>query len=164
MTLRRLVSCSWTWKGGILLELFPSPPAVYLWVWAVFESRQDDPGREKKKKKKLTASVIVYQIVVSFLNMPAITSFSESSDSCFSAFYPVYTIVFSGRESQDRMCLFHLACSQNLTDSLTFYRLGVGKYPKLLDLISQICLHIFVILVPLLLWKWCYFDCCILIV
>lgn len=55
------------------MELFPPLSAVYFWVLAAFESRQNDSG--VGKNEKLTASIVLYQILFSFVKLLAIIDF-----------------------------------------------------------------------------------------
>lgn len=73
MTLRSLIFSSYICRREILLELFPSLSAVYFWVLAAFEFRQDDSG--VGKNEKLTASIELYQILFSFVKLLAIIDF-----------------------------------------------------------------------------------------
>lgn len=82
------------------------------------------PGRTilkgKKKKEKLPASVILHQVMVSFLNYACYHLLFRVVRELFYGFCPEFIIVFSGRMSQNRVYLLHLAWSQNILDRVIF--------------------------------------------
>ena len=115
------MACSWAYKRDILPKFFHLHLLyIFIWVLAAVEPRQNDPKGKKKKNEKLPASVILHQVMVSFLNYACYHLLFRVVRELFYGFCPEFIIVFSGRMSQDRVYLLHLAWSQNILDRVIF--------------------------------------------